>query len=278
MIAVFDLGGTRLRVAASTDGATLSEPIVIDTPAAFEEGITHLIKAIHELAPDRLTAIAGGVAGPLDKQRGMVNNAPNLPGWNNQPIRDRLAEEFNVPMLLENDTALVGLGEAVAGAGHGHAIVAYLTFSTGVNGVRIVDGVIDRNSHGFEIGHQIVSSEYITCPTCDRPGHLEGLIGGRSLEQRFGMPPSRLKREDPKAWDDVLHYAAIGIHNTLLHWSPDIVVIGGGMARDLMSSELEQRVQSLMNIWSDIPPIVLGQLGDTGGLTGALRLARNEEM
>ncbi|MBI4175549.1 ROK family protein [Candidatus Berkelbacteria bacterium] len=278
MIAVFDIGGTHLRVAVSTDGSRLGEPVILDTPAAFEEGITLLTQTIRELAPNNLTTIVGGIAGPLDKQHGMVRNAPNLPGWNNQPLRERLAKEFNVPVLLENDTALVGLGEAVAGAGRGHAIVAYLTVSTGVNGVRIVDGSIDRNTRGFEIGHQIVSSEHINCPTCDVPGHLEGLIGGRTLEERFGMPPSRLKNENLEAWEDVLRYAAIGVHNLLLYWSPDIVVIGGGLARDIVSSHLEQRVQSLITIWPDIPPIVLGELQDIGGLKGALHLARSQSL
>lgn len=278
MIIVFDIGGTHMRVAASADGAAFGEPIVLDTPADFEHGVTLLSETIHQLAPEAITTIVGGIAGPLDKQRGVITNAPNLSGWNNQPLRDRLAEEFHVPVVLENDTALVGLGEATVGAGKGNGIVAYVTLSTGVNGVRIVDGAIDRNARGFEIGHQIVSSEHINCPTCNVPGHLEGLIGGRSLEARFGKPPAQLKREDPKIWDDVLHYAAIGVHNMLLHWSPDVVVIGGGMSRDIEASVLEALVRSLMKIWPTIPPIVPAKLGDLGGLHGGLELARQQSL
>lgn len=51
------------------------------------------------------------------------------------------------PARLDSCAELAEMGRA---AGKGPAIIAYITISTGVNGVRIVDGEIDRATYGFE--------------------------------------------------------------------------------------------------------------------------------
>jgi predicted NBD/HSP70 family sugar kinase len=50
------------------------------------------------------------------------------------------------PARLESCAELAEMGRT----GKGPAIIAYITISTGVNGVRIVDGEIDRATYGFE--------------------------------------------------------------------------------------------------------------------------------
>jgi predicted NBD/HSP70 family sugar kinase len=276
MIALFDIGGTHTRVAVSQDGKTFGELVVLDTPQPFEDGLEQLVRTIRELAgSEPIKTIAGGIAGPLDREHTMVVNAPNLPDWNGKPFAERLGQEFGGLVILENDTAIVGLGEAVAGAGQGTSIVAYMTVSTGINGVRIVDGRIDRNALGFELGHQIISSEHALCPTCNQPGHLEGLIGGRSLEGRYGKPPHELK-DDAAIWDDVIRHLAIGIHNLIVHWSPEIVVLGGGMMKDIELNDLTDQVTQLTTIFPELPTLAGAELGDVGGLHGALELARQQ--
>jgi predicted NBD/HSP70 family sugar kinase len=51
-------------------------------------------------------------------------NALNLPRWNGAALADDLEAALGTQVILENDTALVGLGEATVGAGKGAAVVA----------------------------------------------------------------------------------------------------------------------------------------------------------
>ena len=71
------------------------------------------------------------------------------------------------------------------GAGKGEEIVAYIKVSTGIGGVRIVDGKIDRNILGFEPGYQIIDPTGTLCPICDSAGHLKSHVSGAALEARF---------------------------------------------------------------------------------------------
>ena len=100
----------------------------------------------------------------------MLVNAPHLPGWIRKPFSERLKAELACPVFLENDSAIVALGEAHHGAGKGDDIMAYLTVSTGMGGARIVHGAIDVNVFGFEPGHQ-----YIDFDTSAYGGALSGL-------------------------------------------------------------------------------------------------------
>ena len=109
--------------------------------------------------------------------------------------------------MLENDAALVGLGEATDGAGKGSAILAYVTISTGVNGARIVDGQIDRATYGFEIGEQYVDDSART---------FEELVSGRAIAARFNIPPRELGKDHP-VWDELARFTARALHNAIAH-------------------------------------------------------------
>ena len=45
-----------------------------------------------KLQPVDIAGVGVGAPGPLSTSRGVIYNAPNLPGWANVPLRDRLAE------------------------------------------------------------------------------------------------------------------------------------------------------------------------------------------
>ena len=170
---LFDIGGTKTRFAYAYEDNELSNIKIIDTPPVFEDGIKEFKDYLSSINNPDISSITGGIAGPLDKNKTMVINAPNLPGWNNKPFKDVLQKEFNTIVNIENDAALVGLGEASRGAGKDKRIVEFLTISTGVGGARIVNQKIQESSMGFEPGHQ-----YIPVKNSNELIHLEGLISG----------------------------------------------------------------------------------------------------
>lgn len=273
---VFDIGGTKMRVAVSHDGKTFDEPKIAPTPSNFDEAMIAFKKLADEAKGSlKIRALCGGIPGVLNRDRKTIFKLPNLPEWDGQPLEARLKAMFNAPIYLENDTALVGLGEAVNGAGRGYGIVVYITVSTGVGGVRIEDGSIDRKTIGFEPGHQIINFADFKNKT---GGDLESYISGSALSKKFGKEAKDII--DTDVHEDLAYFLAYGLHNTIMHWSPDIVVLGGPiiMNHHLMSvAKVEEHLRTLLSEFPEIPVIKKAELGDFGGLYGALVfLSKNE--
>ena len=278
MYILFDIGATKMRVAASFSGKSFDKRYIkiAATPKQFKDGVALLRSLVRELSEHALrtalrkvTGVAGGIAGSLDTKREVIFRAPNMPYWSKKPLKKELQKALGTKnVFLENDTALVGLGEALYGAGKGKLIVAYITVSTGVNGVRIVNGKIDRSAMGFEIGHQILGD--------DTAHTLEYFVGAAALQKRYGIPAEKIRSS--AAWKEATTYLAIGVHNTLLYWSPHIIILGGGAinAGSIVVTNVEKIVREILSIFPKPPPIKKASLGDLGGLYGALAYLRQQ--
>ncbi|TLG77826.1 ROK family protein [Methylocystis sp. B8] len=271
MFIVVDIGGTKTRVARSRDLEALDQTVIVATPHDYRSGRDRLIALAQELGGgERVEALAIGAPGVISRNRRTLMHAPNLAGWDGAALVDDLQHVLGAPVILENDTAMVGLGEATVGAGRGATILAYVTVSTGVNGARIVDGVIDRAIFNFEIGEQILGT-VLDAPT------LEDLVSGHSIGERFGAPPESLAKDHP-IWDELARIVAIGLHNTVAYWSPDRFVIGGSMMKEIGVSidRIRSALLLLRRKNPTIPDIVHASLGDLGGLWGGLARLRNK--
>ncbi|MEX0918890.1 MAG: ROK family protein [Candidatus Paceibacterota bacterium] len=266
---VFDIGGTKMRLAGVRDLAVFGQPVIVDTPKDFRAGFALLVEMIKELSEgEKIEMIAGGIAGPVDKETGTLLASPNLAGWIGQPLKTLLAEEFSAKCFIRNDTAMVGLGETVAGAGRGGEIVAYITVSTGVGGARIVHRRIDETVFGFEPGHQIINlADWHDGE--GHNGHLDSYISGQAVTARFGKKPYLVT--DPAVWQEAAQKLAAGLYNTILHWSPDILVVGGSMMKQpgIDLAVVHEELKKLMRIFPALPDIRPAILGDFGGLHGA---------
>lgn len=277
MFILFDIGGTNMRVTASKDGETFSEPKIVPTPKDFDAGMHLLGELGRELAGgEKITAVGGGIAGTLSRDRSVFLNGPHLQGWNGKLISKVLGSEFGAPAFVENDTAIVGLGEATAGAGKGHSIVVYMTVSTGVGGVRIVDERIDGSAMGFEPGHQIIDAGGALHATSvgGRGLDLEGYISGTAISERYNKKPYEIT--DEKFWDEMARLLAYGLNNTIVHWSPDIVVIGGSMMNKIgiPVDRVRAHLKGILHIYPELPFVEHSALGDIGGLHGALHYVK----
>ena len=265
MFIVADIGSTKTRIARSHDLETFDEPIIYNTPHTYEEGIRTLIAHAQELASaDSIERVMIGLPGVLNVDKRSLFNAPYLGGWNKYPIADDLEHALNTQVTLENDTALVGLGEATVGAGTGAAIMVYVTVSTGIGGVRIVNGLIDPSVYGFEMGHQYLFID-------DQPKDLCDLISGSAVVEKYHVQPKELGKWAP-VWHEFARHLAFGLHNTILHWSPNKIVLGGSMFKEIGISidAVRTHLDEIMHIFPTLPEIVHSSLGDTGGLSGGL--------
>jgi len=265
MYLLIDIGGTNTRVAVAKDSGSFGDAESFSTLQNFEDGIKAVTEVARSLLKEKkLEGVVVGAAGPLDSSRKKLLNAPNLPGWVNRPIVDEISSNLNAKTVLFNDTDLVALGEANFGAGRDHRIVAYLTFSTGVGGSRVVDGKLDEFTLGFEPGHQII----------DMKNSLEDLAGGASLLRKHGINPEKI--EDNKVWENEVKMVALGVHNTIVYWSPDVVVIGGSLMEKVSVEDVKGEVRRLLKIFPTLPEVKKGELGHSGGLWGALSIIESQ--
>ena len=277
MYILFDIGGSKMRIAASNDCKTLiGEPRIEKTPKDFNEGMELLSKVADELSEGAvIRAAGGGIAGPLDRSKTKLMNSPHLTDWVGKPIKEEIENRLNTKVFMANDTAIVGLGEAHDGAGAGANIVVYITVSTGVGGARIVDGRIDKRAYGFEPGHQIVDIDQTLCKEC-KSGQLEDLVSGTATKHRFGKEPYEV--HDELLWSEELpQWLAYGLNNTILHWSPDVVVLGGSMIVGdpaISVENTEMYLKNILKIFPNIPEVRKAKLGAVGGLHGALAFVR----
>lgn len=277
---LFDIGGTNMRIAFSRDGETFETPKIVPTPKDFDSGMETFRRLSLELSGgEQITAAGGGIAGPLSRDRSTFLSSPNLAGWSGKPIKLKMEEALGVPVFVENDSAIVGLGEAVAGAGKGYEIVAYMTVSTGVGGVRIVNQKIDVSAMGFEPGHQIFDAGgALHATSVGGNGHdLEGYVSGTAISERYGKKPYEITEE--AFWDEMAKLLAYGLNNTIVHWSPDVVVLGGSMMNKIgiPLDRVSLYLNGLLHIFPEMPVLVHSALADVGGLHGALAYVKQRE-
>jgi glucokinase len=249
MTIVFDIGGSNMRIGRSGDGQTVEDMQKTNTPKTFEAGLPKFIEIAEALANGQpVTKIAGGIAGLVDKNSNELTASLNLSDWANKDFAGKLSAHFNCPAVLENDAALGAVGEAVYGAGKNKKSVAYFGLGTGIGGAWVVNGELQNHNGTFEPGHQYIST-----------------TGGQDLEQMVDAVESAEDKEK---------YLAIGIHNALMFWPVEIVVIGGGkiIHNNISIENIKKHIVELTPSYQYNIEIAKTDLGDEAGLYGALSL------
>jgi glucokinase len=264
---VCDIGGTKTRIARSRDLESFDEPIIVETPSDSTTGLNLIGENILALSEgQKIFAVSAGIAGVLNADHSALLKSFHLPTWQNLPIKDILESKLDTKVYLENDTSIVGLGEALYGAGKGFSKVAYISISTGIGGVKIFDGKFERNKFGFEPGFQILNHT--------TKENFEDLASGTFVQQKFGMHPKEVAQTEN--WEAIVDVIAVGLHNSIVHWSPEVLVVGGSMSNDLKANILEQKISAMMKIHPELPKIKIAELGSIGGLYGGLAFLKEK--
>ena len=263
---VFDAGGTKTRIGIA-DGDKILKHEDFLTPTSFLEWLKIFKEKSESFLDGReLKVVSGGVAGMFYGKK--LFYSPNLSGWIGRSPDEELRNIFGCEILIENDAVLAGLGEAVYGAGKDKKIVAYITVSTGVGGARIVNGKIDEKVYGFEPGQTIVDVDEVET--------LEEIVSGSAVSRKTGRHPSEIN--DKIFWDDIARKLAFGLHKIIMLWSPDVVVLGGGMilkSPGIRTDSVNNHLREISKIFPKLPEIRKSEIGDLNGLYGALAYAND---
>ncbi|NRP89369.1 Glucokinase [Ensifer adhaerens] len=308
----FDLGGTELRAALVDEAGSLlafsaMPTAAADGPAAVTRQMEQLAAEVLAQTPD-LSPIGIGVGapGPLDPEAGIVIGPPTLIGWHEVPLATILSDRFELPVRLENDANAAALGEWHYGAGRGADSMVFVTVSTGIGGGVIANG---RTLHGrrglaAEIGHMTITNEGERC-FCGAIGCFEAVASGTALgrhatarTRKFDGSLMRAIASDGdvsgrhvveaarkgdvlamELLDAEARWLGIGFTNLLHLYSPDILVMGGGISHgfDLLQEVVVATVRErAMPAYRGVP-IVAAQLGRHAGLIGAASLILGQE-
>ena len=139
--------------------------------------------ALDMTAGCRVLGAGVSTGGPLDRERGVLLNPPNLPGWSGASWTERIAEALGAPAYMENDANACALAEWRWGAGQGCRSMAFLTFGTGLGAGLILDGRLYRGACGMagELGHWRLSDYGPT--GYGKEGSFEGFCSGGGIRQ-----------------------------------------------------------------------------------------------
>jgi glucokinase len=283
-IVAADIGGTHMRAAlVDPRGDVLLRRSAAtpgdDVPAALIDLVASLVSEQGHGDPSHVVL---ALPGQVDYQEGALLWAPNLPPkWPEQLCSRVLSEEFGLPTLVANDADVAAVGEAFFGAGTGHANLAYLTVSTGIGAGIVQAGRLARGRWSLaEVGHTVIDIE---AWRAGRPSTLEELGSGSgvarlAVESGLGSLDARGVRDAASKgngaaaaiWQRAITACAAGVANLAMAFSPDVVVIGGGLGRQ---DAFFYAVRTLVlergeHLPADLT-VARSALGDDAGLIGA---------
>lgn len=266
-----DLGGTQLRTAVVDASGEVTQRRAVPTP---KDDPGALMAALRDSLAEagEMEGMVVGVPGPIDYAAGAPTMLVNLPAWEGHVSASILADRLGLGVLLANDADLAALGEHRFGAGRGFDDVAYVTVSTGVGAGVVLGGRLVRGRLSLaELGHTIIDRHAMK--TVEDLG--SGTALGRMAGESAAAVSARAQEGDAEAaalFREAADALAVGVLNLVHLFSPQVVVIGGGMSQagDLL---LEPVRETLGTCPASCPAsrasVVRAAGGDDAGLKGA---------
>lgn len=257
------------------------------------------------------SAIGISVPGWIDSSRGTLIGAANIPCWKNFPLAPEIARRYRLRARIGNDANVAALAEAAWGAGVGYRNVFYVTLGTGIGTGIVQSGRIyeGRSGSAGEGGHTTIDFHGPLC-NCGKRGCIEVLASGTAIgknaRQRLlegGAATSagseskilalangnieavtseivaKAAAQGDRLADEVLRETAerlgIWLGNIIELFEPDVIVVGGGAGRLVMSRV--KQIRDALETWSINPrwreiPIVAAKYGAESAVAGAAAL------
>ncbi|MDH5380376.1 MAG: ROK family protein [Cyclobacteriaceae bacterium] len=294
-----DLGGTHIKYAlVSKEGDVLWEG---KKPTEAEKGRESMIQRLAECVMDakesaktigEVACVGIGTSGLVDIERGFVmGGAPNLPDWENLPLADLISDRVELPVYVDNDANLMGLGEYIFGLkGQGKNLI-FLTIGTGIGGAMIINGDLYRGSRyaGAELGCMpmilngetwyweefastaVMVSQYES-KLKEKPGYP---VDGKFIVEAY-------LKDEPLAvevMDEHFRLVGMGVAGLINIFNPENIVIGGGISEagkfyiDKIAAAAEKH--AMEDCYRGVE-ISAAQLGNKAGFLGAAYFALSQ--
>jgi len=217
-------------VKVPTSGTDPPEKIVGRISDSIEKTLSNIDKTINDVI-----GIGIGTTGPLSIKKGVILDCPQLPTMNNYPIRDAIANIFDVPVYLNNDANCLIYGETVFGAATGKNSVVGFTLGTGIGCAIVLNQKIWNGA--TETAGEIWTSPY-------KDGIIEDYVSGAGVSKIYksisGEDRSSLEifqlaengdSEALKTWEEFGRHAAVAVSWATNLLDPEIIVLGGSITK-----------------------------------------------
>ena len=238
----FETGGTNIRFAIVGEDLSILHFHKVPTREfsapenAFETLCAEIEAMIRRVGRENVIAIASSWAAMLDSDCRYLFSAPNVPGFDNFPIVDRLEERFSLPAVIVRDCNSLLLYEMRKQALDPRGIVAGVFLGTGLGNALCINGELYNGANGAccELGHIPLRNVTDTC-VCGKVGCAEVLCSGKVLhalaEEKYRVPITEIFRKHLDKPDvfDVVKYSADAIATEITILDPSYTVIGGGV-------------------------------------------------
>lgn len=311
-----DIGGTKILGAVLDEKDNIAFKVKKKTKAnkGIKEIEKRIIDVINELIKESGTdkndieAIAAGAPGVINQKNGEIIYAPNLP-WKNYNLKEVVEKEFGIPFYIGNDANLGILGEWKYGIAAEKENVVGIFVGTGIGGGLVINNKLftGRRYDAGELGHMILNTEGPYC-NCGQRGCFEAYAGKVAITREIKAQIQRGRKtvlkdfidEGPvikskalkyaietkdsvalEVMDNAVYYLAAGTGNLINIFSPDMVVLGGGVLEslgDYIMPLLKNYVKrfALPELLSGTE-IVQSKLGDNAIIYGALAVIKEEK-
>lgn len=290
------------------DGNIIQKVILQYSKETNQENVLETIKdSIYEVVKgedenfDKIIGVGMGIHGIVDTEKGVSSYAPAL-DWHDLEIVSIFKNEFNIPIIIDNDVRVMALGEKWFGKAKDTQNFVLLNIGTGIGAGIYLNGNLYRgNNFGAgEIGHVSISDKKIKCK-CGEYGCFEAIASGTGIVTRFieeleqGSISSILNRMDichitsEEIYKEALKgdrlsiqilketgkYIGTGISMLINILNPEMILIAGGVSKagKFIFEEI-QRVVSKKSINNNLKFLYIGEtdLKEDAGIVGAATL------
>jgi len=297
-----DVGGTNLRTAIVDRKGKIIAKISTKTVQRGKSGRVVANQIIGEIRKivggdnlKRYKGIGVSIAGPIDYERGVSVNPPNM-NFSRVPITGPLEKAFRLPVSLSNDCNAAVLGEKYFGAGKKNDNLVYITMSSGIGGGAIVAGnlLLGKDGSAAEIGHMVVDTGYNLLCSCGKGhGHWVAYASGNNIPKFFWVWArekkkkvgfncrkaadifAAVRKKDEVALDFMEELGKIngrGLSNVIAAYDPEMITFGGAVMLgngDLVLKYAKRSIDKFLR-W---PRMRISPLGEDAPLLGAAALA-----
>jgi glucokinase len=295
LVAGADVGGTKIVAGLATREGRIIASARVATPAsggdAVIEAIADLLRQVLSDAGVSGSDVASlGIAVPavIDRARGSILWAPNIPGWDTEtPVLGPISEALAIQTSLHYDGHAWVAGEWWLGAARGARDIALVAVGTGIGGGLILGGRLHRGRVGVAgaIGWWVPDYREVREGRSQIQGLLESIAAGPAIARAAGRPTAEeafqaARQGDPAALRAVGEAAAAlgaAVANLVSLLDPEVVVLAGGVIAgggDLLLPRVQEiaRHEAQPQVAAGVH-IVAAALGEDAPWLGAARLA-----
>ncbi len=281
-----DVGATTTKVAVVDDEqwSVTRRATVPTNRTAPEQTVAATARLIGEWVREfpGLRGVGVTLPGHVDPGTGLGIVVPNIPGdWRGVPVTEPLRAAARRPLTMINDARAFVLAESRLGAGRNVHDVLGVVLGTGIGGGVVIGGRLFTGQLGNagEIGHQVLLRGGPLCG-CGNRGCLEALARADVIAGAAGLATVADAAAAAAVGDERARSAlreagswiGLGLANLLTVLTPQVVIIGGGvaLAGDWLLRPLTEQLRASSPL---VPPesyrVELAELGPLAGAVGA---------